>query len=275
MHAYEPKQKNADSSFSAQPSRHQRSSDRQLDAGDRDQSLAAAAAGHSFSFANVALHSSFQNDGLGPSVENPDATPKPMPVLPGKDAQELSGAPKVDQLNVITSKAGAFSGFPTAKGIDLNVPGPFNNTTTTGSCVNVHQMQFHLAKGDPEEVKLIRKVINVTKANGRTGTKGKKGTDGAKDEFADDGPSAGSVIRPANSSSIVVADAPGFIGTGDATKIATVFPISYEADFELFALDPIAPKLLAELKYSVSIAKQSFSDSAPTNQITEKSRKLY
>lgn len=192
---------------------------------------------------------------------------------PGQ-ADGLAGGLKVDKLNVITSKSGAFSGFPVAKGIDLNVPGPHNDTATTGSCVNVHQMQFHLAKGDPAEVKLIRKVIRVAKAAGQENRKGEK------DKPADDGPSAGSVIRPKDSSSVVVADAPGFIGKGDASKADAskadaVFPVSYDADFNLYAIDLVQPRILAKLSYTVSISKKSFGDAAPVNEIKEKSRKLY
>jgi len=185
------------------------------------------------------------------------------------DAQPLSGSIKIDQLNVITSEKGAFSGFPIAKGIDLNKPGPFNDTTTTGSCVNVHQMQFHLAKGSSSEVKLIRKVVTVRTAGGKTEKKGEE------KKPADDGPSEGSVIRPKDSPNVVVADAPGFIGMGNFSKAASAFPVSYDADFELFALDTIQPGILAKLTYSVKVFKKTPTEAAPVNEITIKSKKLF
>jgi hypothetical protein len=216
-----------------------------------------AAAGHS------------QDDPLGSSASNPSAAAHPAIETPLDDAQGLSSSPKIAELKLITTKAGAFSGFPIAKGIDLNVPGPFNDTTTIGSCVNVHQMQFRLSRGEPREVKLIRKVIRVAVAGGTEHRKGEK------NKPADDGPSEGSVIRPKDSSSVVVADAPGFIGKGDAGKSTNVFPVSYDADFQLFATDAVDPRLLAKMEYTVSVAKKSFGDTAPKNEITEKSRKLF
>ena len=185
-----------------------------------------------------------------------------------EDAQPLAGSIKIDQLNVITSSKGAFSGFPIVQGIDLNKPGPFNDTTTTGSCVNVHQMQFHLAKGDPSEVKLIRKIVRVASAGG------KKDEKGEKDKPADDGPSAPTVVRPKDSSDVVVSDCPGFRGTGDFSKAKSVFPVGYDADFGLFAVDAIQPAVLAELHYTVKVSKQTPDDTKPVNEITVKSKKL-
>jgi hypothetical protein len=220
-------------------------------------------------FGRVPIHPLAYHDDLLGAAQSNEETKRAVGEAVADDAEQLSSAPKIDQLNVITSRTGAFSDFPVAKGIDLNVPGPFNDTKTTGSCVNVHQMQFHLSRGDPSEVKLIRKVVRVAKAGGRTDEKGEK------DKPADDGPSAGSVIRPEKSSSVVVADAPGFIGKGDPEKTRGSFPVSYDADFQLFATDRVQPRILAKLEYGVHIAKQSFGDSAPKNEITETSRKLF
>lgn len=185
------------------------------------------------------------------------------------EAQALSTHIKIDQLNVITSATGAFSGFPTLNEADLNKPGPFNNTTTTGSCANVHQMQFHLAKGDPKEVKLIRKVVRVSSAAGKTSSKGEK------DKPAGDGPSPETVIRPKDSPNVVVVDSPGFYGTGDFKKSKGAFPVSYDADFDLFATDLVEPTLLAKLQYSVKIFKKAPDDTSPVNEITVKSKKLF
>jgi len=210
-----------------------------------------------------------QDDPLGSSSPNPSAAPQPVGGSPADSSQGLSGTPKVAELKLITGKAGAFQGFPIAKGIDLNVPGPLNDTQTTGSCVNVHQMQFRLSQGDPNEVNLIRRIVRVSVAGGKEEKKGER------DKPADDGPSAGSVIRPAGSSSVVVADAPGFIGKGDASKSTGVFPVGYDADFQLYATDAIQPRILAKMEYTVTIAKQSFGDTAPTNEIKEKSNKVF
>ena len=229
----------------------------------------AAVPGAGIDFSRVAIRRpTCHDDLLGAGPDAGGATPAPAePVV--DEAQALAGAPKVDLLNVITGKTGAFSGFPVAKGIDLNVPGPFNDTTTTGSCVNVHQMQFHLSRGDPADVKLIRKVVRVATAGGKTQQKGEK------DKPADDGPSAGSIIRLAKSSDVVVADAPGFIGRGDPKQSQAAFPVGYDADFQLFATDLVQPRILARLDYSVHVAKQSFGDAAPKNEIVEKSRQLF
>ncbi len=216
--------------------------------------------------ARAGLH---QDDPLGSSSSNPAAATQPVAGSPADSPQSLSGSPKVAELKLIADKKGAFQGFPIAKGIDLNVPGPFNDTQTTGSCVNVHQMQFRLSQGDPNEVKLIRKIVRVSVAGGKSEQKGEK------DKPADDGPSAGSVIRPDGSSSVVVADAPGFIGKGDASKSAGTFPVSYDADFQLYATDAIQPRILAKMEYTVTVAKQSFGDTKPTNEIKEKSNKVF
>ena len=203
-----------------------------------------------------------------PDAEDPKSDDQSsMPAL--DEGQVQSSGIKVDQLNVITSPAGAFSGFPVAKGIDLNTPGPFNDTTTMGSCVNVHQMQFHLSKGDPNEVKLLRRVVRVSSAGG------KETREGEKDKPKDDGPSAGSVIRPKESPNVVVADAPGFVGFGDASKSKGVFPVSYDADFDLFATDRVEPRFLAKLQYTVRISKKAPDDANPVNEIKVQTRKLF
>lgn len=210
-----------------------------------------------------------QDDPVGSSNTNPSAATQPVGGSPVDDSQGLTSAPKVAEVKLITGKEGAFKGFPIVNGVDLNVPGPFNDTKTTGTCVNVHQMQFRLSNGDPNEVKLIRKIVRVGVAGGKENKKGEK------DKPADDGPSEGSVLRPEGSSSVVVADDPGFIGKGDASKSKGVFPVSYDADFELYATDIVQPRVLAKMEYKVTIAKQSFDDTAPTNEIKVKSKKVY
>jgi hypothetical protein len=120
-------------------------------------------------------------------------------------------------------------------------------------------MQFRLSRGDPNEVKLVRKVIRVATAGGKEDRKGEK------DKPADDGPSAGSVIRPKDSSSVVVADAPGFIGKNDASNSAAVFPVNtrrLRTVCDRCGTTPISRKW-----GTVSVAKKSFGDTAPTNEI--------
>src|SRR5262245_48706097 len=197
---------------------------------------------------NVSLGAGqYVNDPLGSANLNPSEEAQPALVPPlGDDAQRLGGPAKVDSLKIITDKTGAFSGFPTVNGVDLNVPGPLNNTTTTGTCVNVHQMQFHLTNIDPNEVKLVRKIVRVASAGGKS-----EPPKGEKDKPAADGPSDPTVIRPKDSSSIVVSDSPGFIGKGDASKSKDAFPVSYDANFQLYAIDFVGPKILAKLEYTV------------------------
>ena len=62
---------------------------------------------------------------------------------------------------------------------------------------------------------------------------------------------------------------------GNFSKAASAFPVSYDADFELFALDTIQPGILAKLTYSVKVFKKTPTEAAPVNEITIKSKKLF
>src|SRR5262245_29006035 len=99
-----------------------------------------AASTATFDFSQIALHQPTRHDDL---LGTGDQQATPQLGEPRNDPEQLASGPKIDQLKVLTSSTGAFSGFPTINGIDLNAPTAFNDTTTTGTCVNVHQMQFH------------------------------------------------------------------------------------------------------------------------------------
>lgn len=174
--------------------------------------------------------------------------------------QSLSATRKgrVTGFDVIKGHSGAFSGFPsTVCGyINLNEPGPVNDTTTKGVCFNVHQMKFSLAGIPAEEVELLRKIVRT--ASGAAGTETKNGKDGPDDSC---------VLRP-SSSLIAVADAPGLIlGPGSVSISRKAFPIKYDADFELYVYDRLGTGLFGRLTYKVAIDKKSFDDQAPVNKI--------
>jgi hypothetical protein len=92
----------------------------------------------------------------------------------------------------------------------------------------------------------------------------KSTTAGTKSAYkGNDGPSPTTVLRP-TTSQVVVADATGY----KASSQSSDFPITYDADFKLYAFDLVSQNILAELDYTVTIAKSTLSDAKPTNQIS-------
>src|SRR6185436_7671088 len=85
-----------------------------------------------------------------------------------------------------------------------------------------------------------------------------------------DGPSTGTVLRPSDTVT-AVADAPGYRGQG----LSAPFPVTYDADFELYAFDNIQNGIYAKLTYKVSISKKTLAEQNPTNQITVVSKTIY
>ncbi len=163
-----------------------------------------------------------------------------------------SSTPVVDRIDVIKS-SGGFSGFPVVKGVDLNKPGKYNLTTGEGSVMNIHQIAFHLSQGSPNDVKLLRCVDRV----GRAGDK-------AIHKTSLDGPSLPTVVR--SGKNIVVADSPGYRGTKKKDK-EKPFPVSYIANFKLYAYDMVTKKVLASVDYVVVILKNKRSQASPVNRI--------
>lgn len=159
---------------------------------------------------------------------------------------------KVTSLDLITGSSGAVTGFPAvAGGGSLDSPGPFNDTTT-GACRNIHQMKFAVTGIPSSELRLLRMIDR------------KSTTAGTKSAHqGNDGPSPTTVLRP-TTSQVAVADATGY----KASSQSSDFPITYDADFKLYAFDLVSQNILAELDYTVTIAKSTLSDAKPTNQIS-------
>jgi len=159
---------------------------------------------------------------------------------------------KVTSLDLITGSSGAVTGFPAVIGGGvLDSPGPFNDTTT-GACRNVHQMKFTVTGIPSSELRLLRMIDR------------KSTTAGTKSAHqGNDGPSPTTVLRP-TTSQVAVADATGY----KASSQSSDFPITYDADFKLYAFDLVSQTILAELDYTVTIAKSTISDAKPTNQIS-------
>jgi hypothetical protein len=197
--------------------------------------------------------------GTGDTEKDVEASAPATPQTSGAGApaapQQSTGTPvngKVTSLDVITGATGAVTGFPAVTGGgSLDSPGPFNDTTT-GACRNIHQMKFTVAGIPTSEFRLLRMID-------RTST-----VAGTQQKYSgNDGPSPTTVLRPANTSLVVVADSPGYKASGKSSD----FPISYNADFKLYGFDLVSKTILAELNYTVTIAKSTLSDAKPTNQI--------
>jgi hypothetical protein len=77
-----------------------------------------------------------------------------------------------------------------------------------------------------------------------------------------DRPIPAMVLRP-STSLVAVADRPGY----KASSLSSDFPITYDADFKLYGFDLVSKTILAELDYTVTIAKSTLADAKPTNQI--------
>jgi hypothetical protein len=172
----------------------------------------------------------------------------------GETATPLQGNVngKVTSLDLITGSSGAVTGFPAVTGGgSLDSPGPFNDSTT-GACRNIHQMSFTVTGIPSSELRLLRMIDR------------KSTTAGTKSAHqGNDGPSPATVLRP-TPSQVVVADATGYKASG----LSSDFPITYDADFKLYAFDLVSQTILAELDYTVTIAKSTLSDAKPTNQIS-------
>jgi hypothetical protein len=201
-----------------------------------------------------------------PGSSTPAALPD-FPIAPsngnGLDLGSVPATGRVTGADVIQSSTGAVTGFPVVRGCDLSVPGPFNDTTTNGTCTLVFQVKFHLAGIPSSEVALTRKVT-------RTATVTIGGAQKQDIHNGPDGPSAPTVLKP-DGSTVVVSDSPGYFGSG----AKNIFPVTYHADFELYAYDLVAGKVLAKLTYTVDIVKKTFGDSSPTTTLTNLVQKFY
>ena len=145
----------------------------------------------------------------------------------------------VDRIDVVDSAAGAIGGYPAILGnADLNSPGPFSDPTEVK---NVHQIHFHLDRGDSADLTPTRNVDRTATQNSSSGTQ--TGT-----RTGNDGPPAHEIQRP-STDLIVIADAPGFRGLA-----ASQYPVTYDADFDLTVSDT-GGNDIADIEYEVHIDK--------------------
>ena len=179
---------------------------------------------------------------------------------------------KVSAIDLILSSAGAVQGFPTVQGVDLNVLGWINNTTTTFACQIVFQVKFSLSGITAREVALHRvktRVATVMKSDGTQQQDTKTGDDGPRVD-----PVTGadvSVLRPSDSL-IAVSDCPGYPG-GNKWN----FPMTYHASFDLYAFDRVSANraILAKVSYVIDIQKKTFDDSSPTTTLSNVVKLIY
>ncbi len=185
--------------------------------------------------------------------------PSPLPPVPKRN---------VTSIDVITGPSGAFTNFPllpsppAPPGCHINAPGPSNNTTT-GACLNIHQIHFHLSGISSADVALLRIVERTTIVGGVQETINKS-----------DGPSPQTVARP-NTSLIVVGDCPGFHVAAGVNPNPKAFPVTYKAHFILAAFDSINMSPIAKLSYDIAIVKQSIGDPSPINTFNVTDRQIF
>lgn len=178
----------------------------------------------------------------------------------GEGETQSTSPPVVDSVELVSSTSGAAGGYPEKEDTcdaSLNKPGPFNDLAFKGSIANVHQIHFHVSKGDPGDLRATR-VVNRT-AEGRGQKFPKSGNDGPPEheyKFTKD--------------KMVIADAPGWCSTLKESD----FPVSYSGDFALYAWDAPSKQILASIAYHVEIKKTHFSDGGATNTVNVTDKKI-
>ena len=179
--------------------------------------------------------------------------------------------PKVTAVDLIATPAGKLQGFPTLRGVDLNVTGIHNDTTTTFACVLVVQVKFTLAAGsDSTDVDVGRMVLRLASVRGDDGSRVPSNKTAADGGRTGDGPSPQTIIRP-SATMVAVSDSPGYPG-GQKER----FPVIYHASYDLYAWDNTTTNgagalknekgVLAQVSYVVDFQKQTSTDAAPTFQ---------
>lgn len=164
---------------------------------------------------------------------------------------------KVDTIELVTSGAGAATGYPASEPgckASLNTPGPFNDTVQ-GSIVNVHQVHVHMKSGAADQPKVTRLVKRKASAGGQD-----------FDRSGNDGPPPHEFKFPngPQGDKLVVADAPGWCRRDlDGSR----FPLTYSAEFTFAVFDPLNKQVLALLEYHVEILKRSKTDAKAVNSV--------
>ncbi|HSS22521.1 MAG TPA: hypothetical protein VLL54_20790 [Pyrinomonadaceae bacterium] len=223
--------------------------------------------GHDFSKVRVlsrdSTNSPSVNDqtqsGLDPKpAGGGQAQPAPAKAAKDDNLSPTSKPPVVDDVQLITSAAGATGGFDAIEcDASLNNPGPWNDTWAKLSVANVHQVKFHVSEGNPQDLRATRMVER--KSAGRGQNSAKSGWDGPPDHeyrYTKD--------------SMVIADAPGWCKTLRMDD----FPVSYTADFSTYAWDAPTKSILASISYHVEILKQHYSQDDPVNTVSVTAKKI-
>jgi hypothetical protein len=179
----------------------------------------------------------------------------------------------VDRIDIVDSPSGAISGFTGITTGDLNVPGPWNSTTT-GGVSNVHQIHFHVDTGTSSMLTPRREIqrsawfAGVESQNpptqvlppGVAGPPAPGGFDGVL--VGPDGPGAHEIKRPMTDT-IVAADAPGA-----ASLSAADYPFVYRSHFSVTVANSAGVDV-ARASYDVRIEKKNAADVPNTeNKIT-------
>jgi hypothetical protein len=225
--------------------------------------------GHDFSKVPVlspeAVNDQTQSGGLDPKFmggTSPEAAPDGKDISMGEEYRDTSKVPVIDQVDLVTSSTGAVGGYPAKMDTcdaSLNNPGPFNDNFFLGSVANVHQVQFHVARGYPGDLR-AKRIVNRT-ATGR----GQQ----LPPKTGDDGPPDHEYMYTKNK--MVVADAPGWCS---APLKDTDFPVTYKADFSTYAWDAPTQKILASISYHVEIEKTHYVQRDPVNTVSVTGKKI-
>jgi hypothetical protein len=223
--------------------------------------------GHDFSkvrvLSNDAVNDQTQSGGLDPKfMRGSEAAPTTdKDISMGDEYTGTSTTPVVDQVELVDSSTGAVGGYPAKTDTcdaSLNSPGPFNDNFYLGSVANVHQVQFHVARGYPGDLR-AKRIVNRT-SEGR----GQK----LPPHSGDDGPPGHEYMYTKDK--MVVADAPGWCSTLKETD----FPVKYKADFSTYAWDAPTLKILASISYHVEIEKTHYVQRDPVNTVTVTDKKI-
>jgi hypothetical protein len=168
--------------------------------------------------------------------------------------------PAVDRIDLITSSAGATTGYPAITSGNLNLPGPFNNPAS-GGVNNALQVRFHLDRGSSSSLSPRREIQRTASFAGAenknppdrpaaAGAAGPPTPGGFLGVIVGpDGPAAHEVLRP-TADTIVVADAPGV-----GALAAAQYPFTYQAHFAVTVADGTGD--VAQARYEVRISKTS------------------
>lgn len=214
-----------------------------------------APAGHDLSRVPILAGGHRPNDETAPGGSASESEPvKSKDAEPEEDIDpgERGGTPVVDKVEMITGPGGAVGGYDATLQChaSLNTPGIVNDLFSIGSVANVHQVHFHLSKGDPRDLRAVRIVNRTAHAFGKDWPDAKY-----------DGPPVHEYRFTKDK--MVIADAPGWC----KNMPDYAFPVDYKADFSMYAFEAATMKVLASISYHVEISKAHFSHAGATNYV--------